>query len=598
MGLEVIPNAAVVAAWIVVSCFLAAFAMRKGAKFFILANQSREAQLRRALRLETTARRRAEDRLEEIDGRFSSILDNATDVITYVSKSGKMLDVNVRVEEVFGYTREEVIGKHFIRLGIIRVQDIPRIVRLFRRTVQDGKAAQFVEIELKHKNGSLLCVEVGTQFIVRDGKVKGMVNIFRDISQRKQTERQLAEAKEAAEAANRTKSEFLANMSHEIRTPIAAILGYADLLLDNLAHAENAEWLNTIRRNGEHLLTLINDILDLSKIEAGKIGVNRTAFSPTEIISEVISLMRVPAASKNLSLEMESLGPIPESIQSDPMRLRQILINLVGNGVKFTETGRVRLSTRLLGEGTANPQLRIDIADSGIGMTAEQISRLFQPFTQVDASAARKFNGTGLGLAISQRLAQMLGGTISVQSRPGEGSTFSLTIGTGPLDQVRLVIPSSGPLVAPRAEHQAANIPTIRLRGRVLLAEDGPDNQRLVALILRKAGAEVEVVENGQIALAAALQAQEAGNPFDLILMDMQMPVLDGYNATKRLRMDGYRGPIVALTAHAMASDRQRCLDVGCDDYLSKPIDRATFLSLVAKYTKKAVDGRRAGTAQ
>ncbi len=403
--------------------------------------------------------------------------------------------------------------------------------------------------------------------------------------------RALQEAKARADAANASKSEFLANMSHEIRTPMTAILGYADLLLEpDQPPRERIECVQTIRRNGQHLLTVINDILDISKIEAGCMVVERIECSPARIVMDVASLMRQRAIDKNLTFDVEYVGPIPQTIRSDPTRLRQILMNLVSNAVKFTDSGGVRLVVKLADPPEApNPRLRFEVIDTGVGLTPEQQARLFQPFTQADTSTTRRFGGTGLGLAISQRLAKMLGGEITVESAPGTGSSFFLTIETGPLDGVEMVEnPRELQVVKPAPS--AAGEPARRLNGRILLAEDGPDNQRLIAFYFRKAGAEVSIAENGQVACDKALEAAAAGNPFDLIFMDMQMPVLDGYAATTRLRTEGYRGPIIALTAHAMAGDREKCLTAGCDDFVTKPINRDRLLEIAARYMNRETE--------
>ncbi len=400
-----------------------------------------------------------------------------------------------------------------------------------------------------------------------------------------EAEQELLRAGKTAEVATRAKSEFLANMSHEIRTPMTAILGFSEVLMGNVTDAEDIKAAASIRRNGEYLIGIINDILDLSKIEAGKMDVERIQCSPFQTASEVVSLMRVRAGAKNLPLELECDGPIPQSIQSDPTRLRQILINLTGNAVKFTEVGKVRLVIRLADAQSDQPKLLFEVIDSGIGMAREEIARLFQPFTQADTSTTRKFGGSGLGLTISKRLADMLGGDIRVDSSPGNGSTFTLTIAVGPLDGARLLAKPteaqliSGPLKTPTAS-------PAKLDCRVLLAEDGPDNQRLISFLLTKAGAEVTVADNGLFAHDLALVARDEGNPFDVILMDMQMPVMDGYEATRSLRKADYSGPIVALTAHAMSTDRDRCLDAGCDDYMTKPVDRKELISLVDRHAR------------
>ena len=409
-------------------------------------------------------------------------------------------------------------------------------------------------------------------------------------------ERQVAErenealiaARKAADHANRTKSEFLANMSHEIRTPMTSILRFSEILLGNATEKEDIEALRTIQQNGEYLLEIINDILDISKIEASKLEVEVVECSPCQLLSEVVSLMRVRAGAKGIQLELEYVGPMPLSIQTDPTRLRQILFNVVGNAIKFTEVGNVRLIAQLQEAGSDDPKMRFDVVDTGIGMTAEQMGKLFQPFSQADSSTTRKFGGTGLGLMISRRLARMLGGDIRVSSIPAEGSTFTATVSVGPMEGVKLV-ENLTEAKSPTEHSHTPTTPRVQLDCRVLLAEDGPDNQRLISFILKKAGADVAVADNGQIALDLALSAHDNGTPFDVVLMDMQMPVLDGYQATHKLRREGYTGPIIALTAHAMAGDREKCLNAGCDDYATKPIDRKKLIALIAQYASRQV---------
>jgi signal transduction histidine kinase/DNA-binding NarL/FixJ family response regulator len=405
--------------------------------------------------------------------------------------------------------------------------------------------------------------------------------------------RDLARANEALAAASRSKSEFLANMSHEIRTPMAAVLGYADLLLDHdLDASERLGHVQTIRRNGEHLLELINDILDLSKIEAGKASVESIPCSPSRIVVDVASLMRVRAAEKSLWFEIDYLTPVPDVIAGDPTRLRQILTNLVGNAIKFTERGGVRILVRCDDRDAGRPRISFCVADTGVGLTGEQIAGLFRPFTQADSSTTRRFGGTGLGLTICQRFARMLGGDITVESVPDQGSAFTLTVETGSLEGVMMHedleeagVSTPEPALTPAIEGLLAGF-------RVLLAEDGRDNQRLISTHLRHAGAAVSIVENGQAAVESALDAFAAGEPFHVVLMDMQMPVVDGYGATASLRALRYRGAIVALTAHAMAGDRARCLTAGCDDYLSKPIKRAELVETVLRTAARG-EGRR-----
>ncbi len=409
----------------------------------------------------------------------------------------------------------------------------------------------------------------------------------------------LREAMERAEHANQAKSEFLANMSHEIRTPMTAILGFADVLLDGVDPSrtppEQIAAIETIKHNGEYLLEIINDILDISKIEVGKLEIERVRCSPLQVVADVQSLMQVRADAKSLFFEVEYAGAMPESVWCDPTRLKQILVNLIGNAIKFTEQGGVRLVVRHLhrdptgGAQADEPLLQFEVIDTGVGIAPAQMTRLFQPFSQGDASTTRKFGGTGLGLVISKRLANMLGGDVTAESQPGVGSTFRVTVATGPHEGVRMIAdPAAAAAATAETEQTVATGPnTAGLNCRILLAEDGPDNQRLIVRMLEMAGADVTVAEHGKLAVEAALTASDQGQPFDVILMDMQMPCMDGYEATRLLRENGYTNPIIALTAHAMAKDRQKCIDAGCDEYLTKPIDRRRIIDTIDSFLKK-----------
>jgi PAS domain S-box-containing protein len=424
----------------------------------------------------------------------------------------------------------------------------------------------------------------------------GRVWSFRDITERRQAAAALELARDAAEAANRAKSRFLANMSHEIRTPMTAVLGFTDLLQDPHATDDNRTlWIETIRRNGTHLLAIINDILDVSKIEAGQMTIEQLSFEFQPTIDNLMQTMQERAAAKGLTLTVHRHANVPDVVHTDPTRFRQILFNLLSNAVKFTEEGGVKVVFRmglLANKSAATDRLLcIDVTDTGIGLAPHQRDRLFQPFTQGDTSTTRKFGGTGLGLAITKRLAQMLGGDVQVSSTEGKGSTFTATLRVSP--------PAGAPIQFPQdqspapVEPAAADTPI--LAGlRILLAEDGEDNQELINLHLTFAGAQVTLAENGKQACTAALTALNAGQPFDLILMDMQMPEMDGYEATTHLRSKGYTNPIVALTAHVMSGDKEKCIAAGCDDFCGKPIDPATLLSTAARMARsQPVEKRR-----
>ena len=405
---------------------------------------------------------------------------------------------------------------------------------------------------------------------------------------------ELSAARAEAEAANRSKSAFLANMSHEIRTPMTAVLGFTDLMEDDaLTPERRREHVRTVRRNGEHLLGIINDILDLSKIEAERLVVEVVPCSVHALVAEVAALMRVRGAGKGVTLDVQFEYPLPAVIRTDPLRLRQVLVNLVGNAIKFTEAGSVRIVVRSHGVAAETPHVDIEVIDTGIGMTPDQIERLFTPFAQADATTTRRFGGTGLGLAISKRIAELMGGSLTVRSEPGAGSTFALRLPTGDLTGVGLIDgPTEAMVPVPERTRTGGRV---TLSGRVLLAEDGPDNQRLIAFHVQRAGAEVVIASNGQEAIDFVERAEREDRPFGLVLMDMQMPVLDGYEATRVLRASGRTLPIIALTAHAMAGDREKCLRAGCDDYQTKPISAPALLEAVAAHMAGRAAGARLG---
>ncbi|MCO8121676.1 PAS domain S-box protein [Stieleria sp. TO1_6] len=417
-----------------------------------------------------------------------------------------------------------------------------------------------------------------------------IIGTMLDITAQHEFEESLKAARAEAVAANQSKSAFVANMSHEIRTPMTAILGYTDLIADRIDDEEAIGHLRTIRRNGDFLLEIINDILDLSKIEAGKFDVNPERFDPTRLVEDVRSIMEVRASENDLTLDVHYDGKIPAEIESDPKRLKQILINLVGNAIKFTKHGNVKVVVRhLVGRngqscGSDDPALQFDIIDTGIGMSDEQQQKLFKPFSQGDSSVSRHFGGTGLGLAISRRLSEMLGGKIEVESSVGEGSRFTATVATGDIEGVDLVEPR--PVIEPSADERPRE--PIKLDCHVLVVDDRHDIRFLSGRILGKAGATVAEAEDGQIAVDHIREALQNGNPPALILLDMQMPNLDGYDTAKQLRTLGFTGPIIALTADAMQGDMNRCIESGCNDYLSKPIDAMRLVSLVSELTTQA----------
>jgi two-component system, sensor histidine kinase and response regulator len=546
-------------------------------------------------------RKRAEEALRAHEEELRTIVANVPAAIFqfYARHNGEMglHYVNGRFAETMGLTgpSESLLDQFKAQLD---PRDMPRFITALQEVVAEKRLWSF-EGRVRTPQGDLRWFTSAATPIQREDELifNGMVI---DITNRKLAEEELQQyaealktsnkaleqAKREAECANRAKSEFLANMSHEIRTPMTAILGYVDLIADENIGRTIREHIAVIRRNGEHLLKVIGDILDLSKIEAGKLEIRMSRCSPVQVMSEVVALMRVQAEAKGLSLKMEIVGDVPDTVQTDPMLLRQILSNLVGNAVKFTIQGEICVTARMTTD-TQSPRLRFDVADMGIGLTQEQIRTLFKPFSQADNSSTRSFGGTGLGLCISKHLAEALGGDITVKSEPGKGSTFTATINPAPPEDSRSIQEAAQSLAKPRAPttiSQPADKSKPLLNGRVLLVEDSLDNQRLISYVLEKAGAKVTTADNGHIAVETALAAQNTDDRFDAILMDIQMPVLDGYEATRQLRLRGFAGPIIALTASVTIQDRDLCVAAGCTDYLTKPIDRQRLIELLARY--------------
>ncbi len=457
-----------------------------------------------------------------------------------------------------------------------------------------------LELEAHAPDGTTVPVAVTIGSFALAGKRLRTV-VLRDIERRRREEQRLRGYARALERANAdlerqrrkaeqaaaAKTEFLANMSHEIRTPMTAILGFADILLeDGTANAvERTDALKTIRRNGAYLLEILNDILDFSKIEANRLEIEEVPCAPARIFADVVDLMRPRANEKKIQVRFELDGPIPERLLSDPVRLRQILLNLVGNAVKFTSQGEVRVRARF----DANDRtLEFDVEDSGIGIAEKVLLEIFEPFRQGDSSMTRRFGGTGLGLAITKRLVERLGGAITATSTVGKGSLFRVRVPAHPVDSGSVTeVPESD---TPSTGRMRSALEGLRASGRVLMVEDGPDNQRVIRHVLEMAGYSVTAADNGQIGVELALAAVEEGTPYRVILMDVQMPVLDGYEATRRLRASGYTGPIIALTAHALPSERQRCLEAGCDAFATKPIERLLLLETIALHLSKPVE--------
>jgi PAS domain S-box-containing protein len=524
-----------------------------------------------------TNRLRTTRRLEVSEIRYRRLFEAAHDGILILDAiTGRVLDVNRFLLELLQYPIEHFLGKELWEIGVFHDATASKAAMA---ELQRQGSIRYEDLPLEDKHGKRIPVEFVSN-VYREGGHNVIQCNIRDITERRRVEKELQKAKTQAEAANKAKSEFLANMSHEIRTPMTAIMGFADMILQpDQTEAGRIECVGVIRRNGTYLLELINEILDLSKIEEGLMTLESIRCEVPVLLADILANVRPRALEKGLEFEMVIRNPIPRFIQTDPLRLRQILVNLLGNAIKFTPAGKITLTIGAEGAG-AGHVLCVGVIDTGIGMSAEQLERLFRPFSQADESITRKFGGTGLGLTISRQLAHLLGGEIEVTSKLDDGSTFTVRVDGGSFAGVEMMTDLKDvmqPSVTPTARWE--NVP---LYGRILLAEDGLDNQRLLAMHLRVCGAEVVVADNGQIALDLA-----ENDRFDLILMDMQMPVLDGYTAAAEMRRRGMTTAIIALTAHAMAEDRRKCMSAGCTDYLSKPIDRQILLKTVSKYLEK-----------
>jgi PAS domain S-box-containing protein len=419
----------------------------------------------------------------------------------------------------------------------------------------------------------------GTPECNRQGDIQAWIGTCTDIHDRKQSEVELARAKEVAESANRAKTHFLANMSHEIRTPLSAILGFTELMLNPAQTvSDRLHSVQTIRRNGSQLLHIIDEILDISKVEAGRLEIEMLEVDIESLVLELHNLLELKALDKGLLLSFECISKIPKYVTTDPTRLRQILLNIVGNALKFTEHGHVEVSIGHILKPGESDALRILVKDTGVGLTSEQSARLFQPFMQVDSSTSRRFGGTGLGLALSRRLARALGGDVRIlQTSLNSGSTFEIEIPTGPI-QRGVFIDSLNAKASATPPKPNTILPDALEGLKVLLVEDAPDNQALISRFLKMAGASVELASNG----AEGVEKASSGD-YDAVLMDIQMPILDGYEATAKLRSLGFAAPIIALTAHALKEERQRCLNAGCSDHLTKPIDRIKLIERLAQ---------------
>ena len=519
-----------------------------------------------------TARRTTELELQKAKERLTRAVHGSSDGLFDIDMVSGEMWWDGFLERELGYDKNEIPQTIVDFSALIHPDDQPARKTAFEKYLQGEVPLYELDYRARTKAGTWKWFHVrGQADFDASGKPVRLSGMTQDVTEKKRYQQALIEATEAAAAANRAKSEFLANMSHEIRTPMNGVIGMSALLLETKLDAMQRDYAETIRSSGAALLTIINDILDFSKVEAGKLELGQVDVDLRETFHDVARLLAVQAHAKGLEITVHIDARLPDVVKGDPGRLRQILLNLGGNAVKFTERGAVSIDLQVLESDDRGTLVRCEVRDTGIGIPTDRIGSLFQPFTQVDASTTRKFGGSGLGLSIVKRLTELMGGQTGTESQEGIGSMFWFTARLGPADQsIKPARPNAATSVGTTDALQSHRAHS---RGRILLAEDNTINQRVTSLMVEKLGFRIDIAVNG----AEAVSAWSTGR-YDAILMDCQMPVMDGYAATREIRRleRGLRHiPIVALTAHAMKGADEQCRLAGMDDYLTKPIDRA-----------------------
>jgi PAS domain S-box-containing protein len=513
---------------------------------------------------DVTPTRRAQAQLIESEQRFRDVSEAVGEFIWEMDREFRFLYASQRAIDVFGLDPEQMIGH--TPFDFIPAEDHAALREQFESGFRSGRSIRNFIHRVRRADGKILWVRVtGVPKYDPTGNVIGFRGASLDVTLQREHEQELVLQKEAAESADRAKSNFLAMMSHEIRTPLNSVLGFADLVLDTSLTTLQREYLEIIRSSGDSLLVLLNDILDFSKIESGRMEVEIRPTDISRCVQEVIGLYQISATAKKLELSATIEPHVPRQVLTDWSRLRQILVNLVGNAVKFTNSGHIRIKVSECRQGS--PRVRIIVSDSGIGIGAEQKKRLFQPFTQADSSTTRRFGGTGLGLAISKRLARLLGGNLDVVEQDEPGTSFCLEIPSAAVDTEEVEIPLPDESFSLDPLHRfAGRVP------RVLVVDDNTLNRRLTAQLLHRLGAETDTAASA----SECFEKLASGDLPDLILMDVQMPGMDGLDATRHIRKhEEWRSlPIVALTADAMVGDRERCIEAGMNGYLTKPLRR------------------------